>query len=176
MSAKIEVAGDLIVFPEPFRWAVAHTRPRCEKKLADAAEREGIRVYVPLIAKTHTYGRRKRTFHSPLFTGYVFCCGDAPQRRWLSQNQNTANLLDVSDQETFVAQLRRVQTAVESGLLVDVKPFLETGRQVRITSGLLRGAEGVVVRVSGKTRVLLSVDMIQQAAVVEVDSAALAPL
>ncbi|MCZ7590740.1 MAG: KOW motif-containing protein [Kiritimatiellae bacterium] len=176
MSLKIEAAEDLIVLPEPLRWVVVHTRPRCEKKLADAAEREGIRAYVPLIARTHAYGRRKRTFLSPLFTGYAFCCGDAPQRRWLSQNQNTANLLDVFDQETLVVQLRHVQTALKSGLLVDVKPFLETGRQVRITSGPLRGAEGVIVRISGKMRVLLSVDMIQQAAVVEVDSAALAPL
>lgn len=176
MSAQTEAVDALVVLPEPCRWVVVHTRPRCEKRLAEAARREGVQVYLPLLAKTHSYGRRKRTFYSPLFPGYVFCCGDLAQRQWLRQNQNTANLLEVVDQVALITQLQRIRTAIESNLIVDVAPFLEAGRPVRIKSGPLRGSEGVVVRISGQTRVLLSVDLIQQAAVVEVDSSALAPL
>lgn len=176
MPVLPEAHDDLIVRPEPDRWSVVHTRPRCEKKLAEAARRAGLRVYVPLHSRTHRYGARERTFNTPLFTGYIFCCGDVPHRRWLQQNQYAANVLDVADQTTLVTQLRQVRAALDAGLLVDVMPYLEAGRRVRITTGPLRGSEGVIMRIQGKTRVLLNIDMIRQAAAVEMDSASLAPL
>ncbi|MCS6771386.1 MAG: hypothetical protein NZ740_05100 [Kiritimatiellae bacterium] len=167
---------DFEVLPDPVRWVVVHTRPRREKKLADAAMRAGIHVYLPLRARTHQYGNRKRTFESPLFSGYVFCRGDMAQRRWLRQNQNVANLLDVVAQQELARQLEQIHLALESNLLVDVMPFLEAGRRVKITAGPLKGCEGIVIRMSGRARVVLNVDVIRQAAVLEVDSSVLAPL
>lgn len=176
MASPSAPQEELVVYPDPRRWVVVHARPRCEKKLAEAARQNGIRVYLPVYVRTHRYGGRIRRFSSPLFTGYLFCCGDVMQRQWLRQNHYAANVLAVLDQERFVDQLRRVQAAVTSGLPVEVMPFLETGRPVRIVAGPMRGSEGVVVRIRGTDRVLLSVDMIQQAVVVEVDSSALTPL
>lgn len=59
--------------------------------------------------------------------------------------------------------------------LVEVMPFLERGRRVRVTAGPLRGLEGMVQRVKGRTRIVLNVDMIRQAVSIEVDSACLGP-
>ncbi len=167
---------DFAVLPEPVRWVVIHARPRCEKKIVDAARRAAIHAYLPLRARSHQYGGRRRTFTAPLFSGYCFCRGDLDQRRWLRQNQYVANVLDVVDQEGLTRQLMQIHSALESGLVVDVMPFLESGHRVRVTGGPLRGFEGVVIRVQGRARVLLTIDMIRQAAVVEVDSAVLAPL
>ncbi|HMP74781.1 MAG TPA: hypothetical protein PKE12_00650 [Kiritimatiellia bacterium] len=153
-----------------------HTRPRCEKKLADAARRAGAVVYLPLQSKTHHYGARERTFSSPLFAGYVFCRGDIALRQWLRQNQHTANLLEVVDQAALAAQLQQLHALLAAGSLVEVMPFLESGRRVRVKSGPLRGLEGIVVRVHGTARVVVNIDMIRQAAAVEVDSATLAPV
>lgn len=176
MASPSASQEELVVYPEPHRWVVVHARPRCEKKLAEAARQNGIRAYLPIYVRTHRYGGRTRRFSSPLFTGYLFCCGDLMQQQWLRQNHHAANVLAVFDQERLVDQLRRVRAAVESGLLVEVMPFLEAGRPVRIAAGPMRGSEGVVVRIHGTDRVLLSVDIIQQAVVVEVDSSALTPL
>lgn len=166
---------DFTVLPDPTRWVVAHTRPRCEKKLADAAQRAQMMVYLPLRARQHRYGGRRRVFTAPLFSGYLFCRGDLDQRRWLRQNQHVANVLEVVDQAELTRQLAQIHAALESGLVVDVMPFLESGHRVRVTGGPLRGFEGVVIRVQGRARVLLTIDMIRQAAVVEVDGALLAP-
>ena len=167
---------DFSAYSESDRWVVAHTRPRCEKKLADAARRAGAHVYLPLQAKMHRYGARERTFSSPLFAGYVFCRGDVAVRRWLRQNQYTANLLEVPDQAALAAQLQQLYTLLAAGHLVEVMPFLERGRRVRVKSGPLRGLEGIVMRVQGAARVVVNIDMIRQAAAVEVDSAILAPV
>lgn len=170
------MAVSIEVLPDPMRWVVAHARPRCEKKLAAAAGRMGCVVYLPVQTKVHRYARRERRFESPLFSGYLFCQGDAAQRQWVRQNQYCANLLEVVDQAGLVAQLRHLQQALSSGLQLEVMPYLESGRRVRVTSGPLRGFEGLVVRVQGRTRVLLNIDMIRQSAAVEMDSALLAPL
>jgi transcription antitermination factor NusG len=167
---------DFAVLPDPVRWVVIHTRPRCEKKMASAARRAGIHAYLPLRSREHRYGNRRRVFSAPLFSGYLFCRGDLQQRRWLRQNQHTANVLEVVGQEDLARQLAQIHAALESGLIVEVMPFLETGRRVRVTAGPLRGFEGVVLRVQGRERVLLTVDMIRQAAVVEIDSALLKPI
>ncbi len=176
MPSRPEDHDELRVYAEPMRWVVVHTRPRCEKKLAESARRERIPVYVPLQSRTHTYGSRKRTFESPLFTGYAFCCADPAQRDWIRQNQFTANVLAVPNQEQLVEQLRQLHAALEAGLLIEVMPYLEAGHRVRVTSGPLRGFEGTVLRIQGRTRVLLSIEMIRQAAAVEIDSSLLAPL
>lgn len=176
MSAPFEEAADLEVAPEPQRWVVLHARPRCEKKLAEAARRVGARVYLPLHTRVHRYGARERAFQVPLFTGYVFCRADAAARQWLGQNRYAAKLLDVADQDQLIRQLRQIQLALASGLQLEIMPYLEIGRRVRITAGPLRGSEGVVMRVKGRTRVMLNIDMIRQAAAVEMDSASLAPL
>lgn len=167
---------DFEVLPDPIRWVVVHSRPRREKKVADACRRAGIHAYLPLTARTATYGARRRTFWRPLFGGYLFCRGDADQQRWLKQNQHVANVLSVFDQEGLARQLQHIHAALQSGLVVEVLPFLKEGQRVRVTSGPLKGCEGVVIRMAGRARVVLNVDVIRQAAVVEVDSANLAPL
>ncbi|MCO6400566.1 MAG: hypothetical protein J5I99_04970 [Verrucomicrobia bacterium] len=167
---------ELFVRSEPLRWVVVHTRPRCEKKLTDAASREGMPTYLPLQTRTHRYGKRRRTFRLPLFSGYTFCCADPVQRQWLQQNQHVANVLAVPDEARLMEQLRQVRAALSAGALIELMPYLETGHRVRIASGPLRGVEGTVVRIQGRTRVLLTIDMIQQAAAVEMDSSLLTPL
>ena len=161
---------------ETGRWVVVHTRPRAEKKAAEAALRQGLQAYLPVQRKTHHYGARVRTFTTPMFPGYLFCRADPDGRRWLAQNRHTANLLEVPDQTQLLDQLRQLQRALAAGLVTELCPFLEAGRRVRVTSGPLRGLEGLVVRIKGETRIVLNVDMIRESVSVEVDSALLAPV
>lgn len=156
-------------------WVVLHARPRCEKKAADYCERNELPWYLPLRKKIHRYGSRERSFWSPLFPGYVFCVVTPVQKSEVRQNRYVANLLEVVDQKTLVEQLRQINRALTAGDVVEVMPYLETGRRVIVTSGPMKGLEGLVLRVKGRTRVVINVDMIQQSVAVEVDSAWLAP-
>ena len=45
-----------------------------------------------------------------------------------------------------------------------------TGKQVRITSGRFKGIEGVVRRRAGKTKLILSINILQQSVEVELES------
>jgi transcriptional antiterminator RfaH len=167
---------DVLSLAGPDRpWAVLHTRPRCEKKIADFCARNGVSCYLPLQRKSHRYGSRERVFFSPLFPGYTFCAVTVSQRATLRQNRHVANVLEVLDQAKLVDQLRQIRQALTVGDVVKVMPYLETGKPVRVTGGPFKGLEGIVDRVKGKTRVVISVDMIRQSVAVEVDSMFLAP-
>jgi transcription antitermination factor NusG len=131
--------------------------------------------YLPLRKKTHTYGRRKREFESPLFPGYVFCIVDIHQRSFLRQNRYVANILDVIEQEKLVGQLNQVHRALAVGDVLEVRPYLVKGTPVMVKNGPFKGMEGVVERVKGQTRVVLNVDMIQQGISFEIDAECLVP-
>ena len=176
MKVAASDAGTGPVDPPPdYAWMVAHARPRAEKRISMVCRSRSMPFYLPLRERTHTYGQRRRIFSSPLFPGYVFCCGSVQDRIWLRQNQHVANLLEVADQQALLTQLRQVELALAGGHIIEVLPYLEAGKRVRVIAGPLKGLEGVVVRGKGTSRIVLNVDMIQQAIVTEIDGDSLAP-
>lgn len=176
MSAIPSDSGPGPLDPPPgCDWVVAHARPRAEKRITQICRSRGMPFYLPLRERTHVYGSRRRTFSSPLFSGYVFCCTTMADRAWLRQNQHVANLLEVADQQGLLIQLRQVQLAIAAGQIIEVLPYLEAGKRVRVIAGPLKGLEGVVVRGKGRMRIVVNVDLIQQSIVTEIDGDALAP-
>ena len=151
-------------------WYVAHTRPRCEKKLAEYCQREGFVVTLPCYRTVHKYRGKTATFQKPLFPGYVFLQLVLRQRQMVYQSDYVANLLDVPDQETFTRQLGDILQALETDLEVFLAPHITAGAAVRIKSGPLRGLEGLVQERAGVTMVLLRLDFISQAAAVKIEA------
>jgi len=151
-------------------WFVAHTRPRCEKKLAEYAGKEKISVTLPCIRTAHKYRGKTAVFHKPLFPGYVFLRMRNTQRQTIYQSDYVANLLDVADQAMLERQLDAVLRALESEMEIRLAPQIVEGTRVRILSGSLRGIEGVVQQRSGITTVFLRVDFISQAAAVKMSA------
>jgi transcription antitermination factor NusG len=162
--------GPLPLPAEGQEWVILHTKPRTEKKAEQALVREGVTTYLPLRKKDHRYGGRLRSFWSPLFPGYVFGLFQTKIVHSLRFNPYVANVLRVMDQATLVHQLRQIQRALEAGDMIEVMPYLEKGKPVRVTAGPLKGVEGIVERIAKKTKVVISIEMIKQSVFVEVDS------
>jgi transcription antitermination factor NusG len=152
------------------RWFVAHTRPRREKKLVDYCLRQGIAATLPCYNSMHKYRGKTVVFQKPLFPGYVFLQLESSQKIPVRQNDHVANLLDVSDQETFRRQLEEILRALELHLEVRLAPSIGEGMRVRIRAGPLQGVEGWVEQRYGPTTVLLRLDFINQAAAVRIDA------
>jgi transcription antitermination factor NusG len=151
-------------------WQVAHTRPRCEKKLAEFCERAGFAVTLPCYRSVRKYRSKTVVFHKPLFPGYVFLRLLPAQRPKVYQSDYVANLLEVPDQALFEQQLGDILRALETDLEVRLAPLISPGGRVRIKSGPLRGLEGRVQEREGATMVLLRLDFIGQAAAVKMDA------
>jgi transcriptional antiterminator RfaH len=156
--------------PGPLLWYVAHTRPRCEKKLSEYCEREGFLVTLPLYRSVKKYERKTVVFEKPLFPNYVFLQLHQHQRQAVYQSDYVANLLNVPDQQTFQEQLNDILEALDTEYEICLMPHITSGKRVRIKSGPLRGMEGSVEDRQGKVIVLLRLDFISQAAGVKVDA------
>jgi transcription antitermination factor NusG len=151
-------------------WYVAHTRPRCEKKLVQYCAREGFSTTLPLYHVLHKYRGKTVEFQKPLFPGYVFLRLEKLERQKVYQSDYVANLLEVVDQELFENQLNDILQAIDTGMDVCLAPQITAGDRVRIKSGPLRGMEGLVENRKGQVQVLLRLDFISQAAAVSMEA------
>ncbi len=151
-------------------WFVAHTRPRCEKKLVQYCEREGLSTTLPCYRSVKKYRGKKVVFYKPLFPGYVFLQLEPTERQAVYQSDYVANLLTVPDQREFAAQLEDILQALETDVEVRLAPTIGPGMKVRIKSGPLQGMAAWVESRSGMTEALLRLDFIGQAAAIKVDA------
>src|SRR5688500_8786960 len=118
-------------------WFVAHTRPRCEKKLAEYCSREGISTTLPTYRSVRKYRGKKVVFEKPLFPGYLFIQMPRLARQKVFQSKHVANLLDVVDQNMFLEQLGHILRALDTDLEITVAPDIGEGKKVLIKSGPL---------------------------------------
>jgi len=151
-------------------WFVAHTRPRCEKKLVQYCEREGLSTTLPCYRSVKKYRSKKVVFYKPLFPGYVFLQIQPTERQAVYQSDYVANQLDVPDQGEFAAQLEDILQALDTDVEVRLAPTIGPGMKVRIKSGPLQGMAAWVESRSGMTEALLRLDFIGQAAAIKVDA------
>ena len=151
------------------RWWVAHTRSRNEKALAHDLVRKNVSYFLPMSWKVRR--RRGRTIRSflPLFSGYLFFCGEENERIELLRTDRVANLIDVKDQEKLVGELLQIEQALRAGAPLRPHKYIKTGQQCRVIAGPLFGLQGVAAKTKGATRLVLQVDMLGQAASVEID-------
>jgi len=149
---------------------VAHVRPRCEKKLAQYCQRQGVSCTLPCYRSVHKYRGKVVAFEKPLFPGYLFVQLQPNQRSLVYGSDYVANLLEVLDQEQFARQLADILEALETNLEIRLAPQIGPGTRVVIKSGPLRGMEGWVEHRTGPLVVLLRLDFIGQAAAVKVEA------
>ncbi len=165
-----------IVWPEvesirdfPGLWWVAHTKSRNEKALAQDLIRKDISYFLPMTWKVlRQRGRRVRSL-LPLFSGYLFFCGEEKQRLELLRTNRVANLIEVKDQEKLLGELLQIEQALKAGAALAPHKYLKTGLRCRVISGPLADLEGIVVRTRTSARLVLQVDMLGQATSVEVN-------
>lgn len=152
------------------QWWVAHTKSRNEKALAHDLIGRDISYFLPMTP--HVSKRRKRVIRSllPLFSGYVFFCGSEMDRLELLRTNRVANVIEVLDQQRLIGELLQIEQAIKAGAPLAPHNYIKEGQKCRVLAGPLIGLEGIVVRAGGGVRLVLQVDMLGQAASVEIAS------
>lgn len=150
-------------------WWVAHTKSRNEKALAQDLVGRDISYFLPMTWSVHR--RRGRTIRSflPLFSGYLFFCGQEDQRVELLRTNRVAGLIVVEDQERLMAELSQIELAIRSGAPLTPYKYIKAGERCRVIGGALTGLEGIVVRTQTGSRLVLQIDILGKATSVEID-------
>jgi len=151
-------------------WWVAHTKSRNEKALAQDLVGRNISYFLPMTWKVRR--SRGRTVRSllPVFTGYLFFCGDENERLEVLRTNRVAHLIEVSDQPRLLDELAQIEKALRAGVPLVPHKFLKAGQHCRVTAGPLADLRGIVVRTKNTTRLVLQVDILGRATSVEIDA------
>ncbi|MBI3986627.1 MAG: hypothetical protein HY343_06895 [Lentisphaerae bacterium] len=149
-------------------WHVLHSKPRCEKKLADYCLFLHVEHYLPLRKETKIYQRRKVTVWKPLFPGYLFARFNNDARRDVLGSHQVARIIPVEDEVRLLAELDQVKKVLAVDPSIGACQAVQKGTRVRVITGSFQGLEGVVSTVKGSTRVIVNVEMINRGVAVEV--------
>jgi len=152
------------------RWYVAHARARAEKALAWDLHTRGISYFLPMVERVRKSGGRNRRVLLPLFSPYVFFCGDSDDRYAAMTTNRICQVIEVADRQRFVTELAAIEQALNGKAELDLYPHIAVGQRCRVTAGPLDGVEGIVIQRLDKARFVLQVNFISTGAVLEVDA------
>jgi transcriptional antiterminator RfaH len=157
------------------RWMAIYTKARQEKSLARELLKLQIPFYLPLVRKVSVSKGRKRTSLVPLFGGYIFLFGSEEERGKSLTTNRISRILPVDDPDQLVFDLRQLRQLISSNAPLTVESRLGPGQRVRVRQGAFAGLEGTVLKRRGETRLLVSINFLQQGASVEIDDFMLDP-
>ncbi|MFZ1971953.1 MAG: UpxY family transcription antiterminator [Candidatus Acidiferrales bacterium] len=159
-------------------WYAAYTLSRHEKTTAKHFGQRAIEHFVPTYESVHFWKDRRKRITAPLFPGYVFVRVPLQDKLSVLVVPGVVRLVGFENRPVAVPdeEIAALRNIVAHGLNAEPHPYLVTGCKARLTRGPLEGMRGVLIRKKGRLRLLLSVDLIRQAATIEVDAADVEPL
>jgi transcription antitermination factor NusG len=159
------------------QWYAAYTCANHEKRVAEQLGRRSVEHLLPLYEVSRRWQDRQVRLQLPLFPGYVFVRLALRERIAVLQTPGVVRLIGCGRTPTPVAEeeIAGLRRALGEGSRIEPHPYLTTGRRVRITAGAFAGYQGILVRRKGSVRVVVSIDLIQRAMVVEADASCIEP-
>jgi transcription antitermination factor NusG len=159
-------------------WYAIQTRSRHEKVVRDQLAAKSITHLLPLWRKRSVWKDRIKYIDVPLFGGYLFSYFALQDRIPVLETVGVVRIVGINGKPMPIPdeQITAVRTMMQHRLPCSPYPYLVEGMRVRIKSGLLAGAEGILLAKKQRHRLVISVDLIQQSVAVDVDSAEVEPL
>ena len=152
------------------RWYAAYTKSRHEKHAELHLRNREVETFLPLSVVHKRRKDRRTEVQLPLFPGYLFVRISVAERLPVLQTPGIVELVSFGGHpvplEDF--EVENVRRCICSEFSVHPYPYLKQGRRVRIWNGPLRGVEGILLRTKGRTRLILSVDLIQKSVCLDV--------
>jgi len=154
-------------------WYAVSTRSRHEKRVADQLRERKLEPFLPLYQAERRWSDRTRKVLLPLFPGYLFVRISWSERLRVLSLSGVVRFVGFGGQPAPVgeSEIEALQNALRNQISIEPHPYLKVGCRVRVKSGPLQGAEGILRRKKSATRLVLSLDLIMRSVSVEISSA-----
>jgi transcription antitermination factor NusG len=159
-------------------WFAVFTNPQHEKSAVRQLELREIESFLPTYEAQRVWKNRQRvTLALPLFPSYLFVRINNRERGRVLQSPGVLRIignhrepLPIPDETIDFLRSDLCSRGLEpyDGLLV--------GQRVRVKSGVLMGVQGTLMRRNNHDRFVLTIDLINRHAAVEVDAENLEPV
>lgn len=151
-------------------WFAVRSKSRHEKLAARLIQEKQLHVFLPLYSEEHQWSDRKKVVCAPLFPGYLFVHCTPDELSLVNRTKGVAHIVGGGAEEATVPkeQIAAIQRLLASEIPFEVQSYKAIGRHVRVKRGPLKNCYGRIVRLKGKTRLILAVDLIARAVSAEV--------
>ena len=162
---------------ENSKWYALFVRSNQEKRVADCLHSLMVEHFLPCYASRRQWKDRRVTLEMPLFPGYIFVRLPLRERMKVLTIRQAVSLVGTknSPSEISDSEIAGIRAGIEHG---QAKPheYLEVGQRILITDGVMCGMEGILLTLRSRARVVISLQSIGRAFVVEVSASCVRPL
>ncbi len=125
---------------------------------------------MPRIEEVRVWSDRKKKVREPLFRGYVFVKTDLRDKVDVLSTDGVVRFVGIRNQPSPIPeeQINWIRIIVDYPDAVRREAYLSLGQRVIVIAGPFKGIKGIVTKLKGATRVVISLDSIVQAVSVEV--------
>lgn len=148
----------------PKRWIAVLVQVNCEKRTATRLNKVGFETYIPTQQEVHQWSDRKKKVDRLIIPMVVFVRATVQEEEWLRIQSYIHKLIALpgtdEDKKGFATtipdcQIERLKFLLENAETeVMIVGNFKVGDSVRVTSGPLKGLEGVVGEVNEKSSVV----------------------
>jgi transcription antitermination factor NusG len=159
-------------------WYAVFTVPQNEKSVVKHLAVREIESFLPTYESVRVWKNRQRMkLVLPLFPTYLFVRINPRERGRVLQSPGVLRIVGNSREPLPVLD-STIEFLRSDYCKNKVEPYRElvVGQKVRIKSGAMQGLQGVLVRRNNNLRFVLTVDLINQHAAVEINAEHLAPV
>jgi len=162
----------------PVRWYAVTVRPRHEKAVTRHLEHKGLNYFLPVYRSVRRWKDRRKELDMALFPGYVFVNLNLRDRMGVLQAPGVLQFVTFQGQPAAVPdpEIRALESGLTAGLRPQPHPYLREGKKVRVKSGPLADAQGIMIRRKDGFRLVLSIDLLMRSVLLDVDEADVEPL
>lgn len=160
------------------RWYALLTKARHEKTVRDQLIGNGVEQFLPTIRRATQWKDRKAKVEVPLFACYCFA-----RFRWHDKFTvlNVSGVLQIvggGDRPEAIPEeeIDAVRAMMTSTLPYNAHPYLKEGTRVEVIRGPLQGVTGILLYNRRPCRLVISINLLQQAASVEIDADDVVPI
>lgn len=158
-------------FSEDKKWYALYTKPKHEFKAETQLAACGIEYFLPSVVRIKQWSDRKKKVKEPLFSGYIFVCGNERDRLIALEQYAIVRSIFFEGKPAIVPnwQIENLQKMLEKGEDVTVTDQLSTGTTVKIISGPFKDIEGIVYETSNQEKMLsITIDLLRRSVIVKI--------
>jgi transcription antitermination factor NusG len=152
------------------QWYVLFVRSNQEKRIAHSLHQRGVEHFLPCYSSLRHWKDRRVRLEMPLFPGYIFIRLPFVERLRALTVPNVVSLVGRKDLPAVISteEITWIQRGLAHGQ-AEPHEYLAVGQHVMITDGPLSGMQGILIRKTNGARVVVSLDSIARAFMVEVE-------
>lgn len=158
-------------FPEQQPWYAIRTKSRHEKVVCKQLETEGLEIYLPIVQQSRQWSDRRKVIDTPIFPGYVFArINHFPSGKvQILRKTGVIGFVGNAGGATAIpdSELNGVRRLLANRIPYASHPYLKVGQRIRVTDGVLRGVEGILVGLGSKNGLVVSIEVIQRSLVIQ---------